>query len=788
MVNNTAKFFLIPFVAIQLILVGCSPINLGKVIYIPPLCDFDCPTPNVNGVVDPSEYYGGAKVPMQDYGLGGPNGEMYLAVKFSRLHMGIRVPKPVFANSEDGGGSLTLYLDALRKHTLAINPNPNALQPRDEDRRLIIRYKLTSQGIQSGLSQTQGAPGSWIPVTTEGWATDYKLSIPGDDPDFLHIEVGVEMKTAAQTVSEPLESDMVGLGVLHSGDDGSWQDLPNGMNAAPVSDSTKTWKTLYFHIPDGIPLKMATYNIGQMADWMIVGDGGAGDIGPEGVVWDPMDSGESEFARYIWDKDVVCINEAWSDPDRTKLVGAVQKWRVANNLEPMSVAGIDWGDGDDVGYTGLLIFSSRPFAEPPQYLEYDTDLCSGFDCCVEKGAIWARVLIEGGTPPEDSPGQGPFAGPPPSLVGNADHFVDVFCTHLQADDESVLPAALPTCAPVPVPHAEEYVRSQQLAELREFIDKKRAPDRPAFVMGDLNIRGGEAEHPGLMQTLLEGLPQDFDKNVIWLNHIYDLGQVNAPPIGTYISGGDCTPGIYTEINANARYDYIIQIPPANEWPDWGVAAEPVVSVDPHYDITVSEDECLSDHAMLMAEVELIKTTQPGKWNMKKDHAVSFEIFELVDRDPSGCCADWYTNDFKIGDQSKSYSDDDTLDGAPVGMPMNPGWVVSKTLSGFEEVDMEVEVWEWDASPGDNDHYDCSEHGRDPEFRFNHGNGQWYELDWHCLQWDNTSIFSQCLNSVYYVYPIGNFDDCPEGMIYRTKGEGSENYGDAGEKLKAEELQ
>jgi hypothetical protein len=777
--------------------------NKASFLYVPPKegCPV-CETPVTDGVVNPSEYYGGAKVPMQDYGRGGENGEMYLAVANTTLYLGIRVPVSRGSLSIMGGrGSLIIYLDANRLDTLDLQVG--ATGPRAEDRRLSFNYTIPESAGRVdilGVNQSMGNAGAW--VSQQGgtlWTTAQLSSVPGEsDPGFIHFEIAIDMKPMSETVSEPISSGLLGLGVYHRGSDGSYQVLPNDKDW-PLSDInlTRRWQTIYFHMPEATQLSMATYNIGQTADWMIAGDGGSGDI------WSGQSETKTDFTDYIWDKDVVCINEVWSEADREELVADVQNRREANGMNPMHVAGIDWGGDVDVGYTGLLLFSSRPFAEPPQYHEYDEDLCEAFDCCGRKGAIWGRILFEGGEPPDEPPitNANIAAGRPQVLVGNADHFVDIYCTHLENTDSSEEKAGYeiqcpfnPACSPCfsETAYDPSGIRAKQIAELRDFIDTTRAPDRPAFVMGDFNIRGGDHDDPptqeyyNMMDILLKGFPKGLDSYTSWLNSVYDLGMVNQPPIGTNISGGDCTPSIGTEIKSNARYDFIIQIPPPQEWPDWGVAADPVVTVDPHYVTSIDPEECLSDHAMLMAEVGLIQTTQPNRWNVKKDHRVSFEINALVDRDDSGCCADWYTSKFYIGGASNSYSDDATPDGAEVGSPINPGWKVSTTLSALEQADMEVEVWEWDA--GDDDHYDVSEYGRDPEFRFYHANGRWVRPYSECLVWDDTSpIFPECLSWLYGELHLGSIDDFPEGMTYYTYGSGSEKYGDAGEVLKATEL-
>ena len=74
-----------------------------------------------------------------------------------------------------------------------------------------------------------------------------------------------------------------------------------------------------------------------------------------------------------------------------------------------------------------------------------------------------------------------------------------------------------------------------------------------------------------------------------------------------------------EFPKNNRYDYILVLPAPAHWPDYGIAKELVVTVDPMHRPELSLDECLSDHARLATEVKIIETVQPGKWNPRKAH-------------------------------------------------------------------------------------------------------------------------------------------------------------------------
>lgn len=96
---------------------------------------------------------------------------------------------------------------------------------------------------------------------------------------------------------------------------------------------------------------------------------------------------------------------------------------------------------------GLLIVSRWPILET-DHITYTA--CSGTDCFSRKGALYAKVHVDG--------------------FGE----IDVFDTHLNAG-------------------GSESVRIQQMREFGAFIESKRG-DRPVFVTGDFNTYEGTEEY------------------------------------------------------------------------------------------------------------------------------------------------------------------------------------------------------------------------------------------------------------------------------------------------------
>ena len=181
--------------------------------------------------------------------------------------------------------------------------------------------------------------------------------------------------------------------------------------------------------------------------------------------------------------------------------------------------------------------------------------CKGEDCFRAKGVQYARLLLN---PPEldnlvchgefspEGPGHtGPAAACPP--LGSGDQFIDIFNTHLQADDPQLcenlqaiefVEAAILTASVGPEAvvgyyllkqHLEQEfgcneldsdIRKSQLGEMNTFISKVAAKDRPALIVGDFNLDGKHiltsAEYETLVKTLQLGAAggiDDFDHSM-----------------------------------------------------------------------------------------------------------------------------------------------------------------------------------------------------------------------------------------------------------------------------------
>lgn len=122
-------------------------------------------------------------------------------------------------------------------------------------------------------------------------------------------------------------------------------------------------------------------------------------------------------------------------------------------------AGSRWGK--PVG-AGLVLLSEYPILSS-ETVDYKT--CTGFDCFANKGALHVRVMVPG-----------------------LEHPVDVFNTHLNADE------------PPTKPEDSLKARMAQLPILQAFI-ASRSGGGPVLIAGDFNFFGGTVDYRAFQSAL-----------------------------------------------------------------------------------------------------------------------------------------------------------------------------------------------------------------------------------------------------------------------------------------------
>ncbi|MBI3201317.1 MAG: endonuclease/exonuclease/phosphatase family protein [Myxococcales bacterium] len=756
----------------------------------------------VDGVITDLEYVDSAATPLQDFASGNPTGKMWVKqAKTEKLNLALRVyPGGVQTCGALGGCGVwatVILFDARRTKTL--NEFASATTVGPDDRALVIWHQSFTTFT---LSFFRGVAGqnTWVEANSnERWPADVKVSHKGG---WLEIEAEVLLRPHGSSLpSEVLGSKSMGLSVVHlrsddpasvntlyywpgnAGIDQTYQ-LPN----APNLLVPYTWQTVEFARPEPELLSLMSYNLGLVP---LIADGGSGDVPDFAAI-----------AATAGGPEIMCFQEVWEHGDRKDLAlmsdvlwqvqfpgdadseiqeaGAPQE--CGGLLDPFCNPGWNLVPGQaasglDIQDTGLLLLSKRPiFAS--EVREYSTEQCEGADCLEDKGAIWARVatqkskvVLTSEDPPETE------------TIYDGDEYVDVFCTHTQASCDT-LAAMKPYLLAIPAVLLSPFIvlygydladlltcddedirdiQDQQFYELRKFISEKATPpDRPAFVLGDLNANAHHADEGvahsygkaldrlGLLNlTAFDGATKLFSKR-------YDIGlgcKAGVPPFPIPLQvTAACGPLLTTEVFSYAasmpsteplwarlgvgtdisdkqycdqslyqiwgdpttgRLDHIMVIPPQ---PPPGVlpafaipdSPEPYVIVDGHPDPGQqgSDPECLSDHKAIVGVVPIVRIEEKLSFNPKMKHDMAHVVQRVENHtgDSAGGAeffADHYVTDPATVVHKKAhdvYEEDQDV--------IFPAWSIGSTATLSETLFFRLLLWE-DDSVGGNDEYDTT---------------------------------------------------------------------------------
>ena len=172
-------------------------------------------------------------------------------------------------------------------------------------------------------------------------------------------------------------------------------------------------------LPERISLKMSAYNVGQL---QIADDGGQGE--------------EEDIAKLIYKNDIICLTEEMEEDEREDVVSWANKRRFVDGLPPLNAVYLQDGDPPN-----NMILSAFPIIDADWVLYGDLPEvsvpCADSDCIGDgagyKGILWARMGIKKSkaVPPAQD-----VAEPGKPETWFSEHFIDVFCTHTQADYES----------------------------------------------------------------------------------------------------------------------------------------------------------------------------------------------------------------------------------------------------------------------------------------------------------------------------------------------------------------
>lgn len=567
--------------------------------------------PLPDATLDELEYANGIKLDLNDFSNTVPNGNgrLYLTLSENGA-FGAKCDKPdgspcvggtlflglqVHSLTPEIGserGTVTIFLDAARQKTLdsqsCTDNNGNPIRtPGHEDRKIEIQYtSIANQPVPAlKVKELKGNCQGWQDITPPAGdpmlqAWDFQVNAKeesgvGGMPSFVTLELAItaQPRSAIPLTSQIANERIFGLGVRHVTGQvpvSSFAHFPSFFQKMPTDLDTFTWATLDLHDPQRIDLSMTAYNVGQL---QIAGDGGQGEA--------------ADFAKLTFRNDVICMVEQMNADERDEVVQKINALRVQEGLEPMNP--VYPGDGEA---PNNMILAAGPIIDADWVLyhdlpevsaecgeEFDADPLDGGECYGDgagyKGILWARIGIKKAKPARRK-----------TDIWVSDQFVDVFCTHTQADykadgdfartqwcEDTVLSAAAGKhCVKGPHgPNANPWqanLREEQWNALKNWAHKKRnggngtpnGLDRPAFVLGDLNQIGPKAvsfDHPNQdvetwmsatsgqigfgaqykrMRELLGTWPlSQFDQVNGWAWDSYDLAA--RDPRGTWIGNG-----------------------------------------------------------------------------------------------------------------------------------------------------------------------------------------------------------------------------------------------------------
>jgi hypothetical protein len=416
--------------------------------------------PLVDTKLDEPEYANGVKAEINDFTNSVPNGNglLYLTMSDDVSFTAQQCRKSDGSNCEGGtlfigfkvhaatpalgseSGSVTIYLDTARQKTLDhqsckdVNNLPTT-KPGPEDRKLQISYASAANlaPLTLTIKELKGNCTGWVDITPpandpmlQAWpfkAKGREFLGAGSIPNFLQFEVSIHTEPPVMFPSNAIvEERLFGLGIRHMLSTPvavvSFGQFPSIFSAPPTDLDTWSWETIDLAEPQRIDLAMTAYNVGQL---QITDDGGQGEA--------------EDFAKLVYKNDVVCMVEQMNGSERDEVVEKINLLRANDGLAPMTPVYPEDGEAPNnmILAAGPIIDSDWVlYGDLPEVSAYcaeesDGNLFTGGECTGDgagyKGIVWARIGVKKSSPTR--------RGKPETW--SSDQFVDVFCTHTQAD-------------------------------------------------------------------------------------------------------------------------------------------------------------------------------------------------------------------------------------------------------------------------------------------------------------------------------------------------------------------
>lgn len=587
-----------------------------------------------------------------------------------------------------------------------------------------------------------------------GLGGTWRPALPEDNVDFFEhthkevfgssIRVTYEVRTTLRQEWLDDGEFLLGMKVDELGclNYGQTFQFPNragdGVRVDPQSPSTWALVRLVEE-PPTVSVTALTYNIGQMPS--PVGDGGVGDV--------------FEFGYLAAEFENVCMQETWEQDRRREIWETANMFReitsfgecdgwcyhpVGTALDPgltvdrflpdpeVLVASLVPGYSGVAIYlteltydeliagrpdNGLLLMSRRPLLAA-KVIEFDHDLCAGADCGRRKGFLHAEVLTDASetirrSDPQQTCTEDPDTQieecedhPPPQGYSGSEA-LDIYCTHLQAgfpsglNQNSIVAAVdqiLSFENPNFQPRGPDFIRNEQFEIFTRYIDDSRNPNRPALVLGDMNVNGknpANLRSPNGIYTefgLDEFGPFDQNNNQTLYSRRYDLAiaedqttvfvsdpadlgygtSLDSNSLGNLLPGLRPKKGVCVSVDATrtGRLDYALVLPAKTEFPTHAVVngtatpypGLPGTLVNPigGGDLQVPWDgsigtnndtwpigpptnlggECLSDHAALFVDLNVARLVDTPVWNPRHSHNLDFKVAAIEETAGGDC--------------------------------------------------------------------------------------------------------------------------------------------------------
>jgi hypothetical protein len=211
------------------------------------------PAPVCDGAIAfQNEYAEATVLPLPDLGsVRGRTGTAVLRAMESEyaFHAALRVHSATLAAGDESGTITVLFDDRRLDTLLGIGSCNTRHLPGPEDRKLEILYSAAAGARTATTSTVQyvgDCAGGWSTANAaDSWPVTVAVAEPAGDPGFLHVEIRVVLKRAAESLSNAFTEKKFGLALSHANATGaiSREDLPT--SGAPfASDDVTGWLTI----------------------------------------------------------------------------------------------------------------------------------------------------------------------------------------------------------------------------------------------------------------------------------------------------------------------------------------------------------------------------------------------------------------------------------------------------------------------------------------------------------------------------------------------------------------